>query len=433
MAVWVAIVYMPNSNFTYRPVGTISAWQLFLIAIINLTAIGHSVAQELTWTNDELSAIKSFWLGHLPPAQDASNRYLHNPTAAKLGKRFFEDKRFSADGKVACASCHLREYQFTDPAIRSSGLFATRRHAMTLIGAVYSPFQFWDGRVDSLWAQALAPLESAEEHGTDRTYVAHLVAQHYRQDYEQVFGALPNVDQLPEHAGPVRDESAQENWQSMDVNDQQKVTRIFVNVGKAIAAFEATLLPKVSRFDLLAEHLIENNNFDDYKNEVSAALRLNQNELLGLKLFIGKAQCGRCHLGPLFTNNEFFNTGVPPTPHQAFDAGRLAGAQQVKQSEFSCLSQYSDADPGDCVELTHVRGEGEELVRAFKVPSLRNVAQRPPYMHTGLLTSLSDVLNHYNSAPQPDVPVGHTELQPLNLNHQQLQHIEAFLHTLNEL
>jgi cytochrome c peroxidase len=73
--------------------------------------------------------------------------------------------------------------------------------------------------------------------------------------------------------------------------------------------------------------------------------------------------------------------------------------------------------------------EGHDLERQFKPPSLRNVAQRGPYMHAGQLATLEEVLNHYNTAPE--APTGHSELEPLNLSEEQIAQIIAFLKTLD--
>ena len=69
-----------------------------------------------------------------------------------------------------------------------TALASTNRRTMTLIGTAYSPWFFWDGRKDSQWAQALGPMESPVEHGSNRTYYAHLIDQFYRAEYEAIFG-----------------------------------------------------------------------------------------------------------------------------------------------------------------------------------------------------------------------------------------------------
>jgi len=161
----------------------------------------------------------------------------------------------------------------------------------------------------------------------------------------------------------------------------------------------------------------------------SAAALLSADEIAGLRLFIGAARCIDCHNGPLFTNNDFHNTGVPADPNLPEDTGRALGALQVLADEFNCLSPYSDAEPWQCAELNFLAAEGETLMRQFKPPSLRNVAERAPFMHAGQFETLEQVLRHYNTAPR--APAGHSELEPLGLNETQIAQIIAFLRTLD--
>jgi cytochrome c peroxidase len=152
-------------------------------------------------------------------------------------------------------------------------------------------------------------------------------------------------------------------------------------------------------------------------------------EIAGLKLFIGEAHCMNCHNGPLFTNNDFHNTGVPAVKGLPQDTGRANGAQQILTDEFSCLSTYSDAGPEDCAELRFIISEESELQGQFKPPSLRNVAARGPFMHASQFATLEEVLHHYNTAPQ--APVGQSEIHSLNLDDRQIVQIIAFLRTLD--
>ena len=136
-----------------------------------------------------------------------------------------------------------------------------------------------------------------------------------------------------------------------------------------------------------------------------------------------------CHNGPLFTDDHFHNTGVPlPRTALPVDSGRAVGARQAVAGEFACTSRWSDAGPDDCAELRFAVTEGEELVRAYKTPSLRNVAERAPYMHAGQLATLEDVVVHYDRAPA--APFGHSELKPLRLSSAERRQLVAFLRTL---
>jgi cytochrome c peroxidase len=156
---------------------------------------------------------------------------------------------------------------------------------------------------------------------------------------------------------------------------------------------------------------------------------LTSDEIAGLKLFIGEANCTNCHNGPLFTNNDFHNTGIPAVSSLPEDTGRSLGARQVLADEFNCLSVYSDAQPDQCAELNFLVVDEHQQERQYKPPSLRNVAERGPFMHAGQFATLEDVLNHYNTAPE--APAGHSELEPLNLTEKQLAQIIAFLKTLD--
>jgi cytochrome c peroxidase len=375
------------------------------------------------WNEQELATLKGLWIGSLQPLPpDPSNKYAEDPRAAEFGYQLFFDTRFSSNGKVACGTCHLPDKFFQDGTPLANGVGTTDRRTMTIIGTAYSPWLFWDGRKDSQWAQALGPMESPVEHGGNRTLYAHLIAEHYADEYTALFGPLPDLSHLPRNAGPVADPEAAANWEAMSPEEREAVTRIYVNMGKSIAAYERLLVPGESRFDQYVEALLD----QDY---ASAEQLLSEDEIAGLKLFIGRANCTDCHNGPLFTNNDFHNTGVPAGADLPDDYGRAKGAQQVLADEFNCLSQYSDATESDCSELAYMVSEGHDLERQFKPPSLRGATERGPFMHAGQFLTLEEVLNHYNTAPE--APAGHSELEPLNLSAKQIAQIIAFLKTLD--
>jgi len=374
------------------------------------------------WNEEQQAMLRSLWIGGLSPlAPDPSNRYGDDQAAAILGEKLFFDTRFSGNGEVSCATCHLPELGFQDGTPLAQGIGTTNRRTMPIAGTAYSPWLFWDGRKDSQWAQALGPLENPVEHGGNRTYYAHLIARYYRDEYEAIFGPLPDLSHLPVQAGPVDDAAVRAALEALSPDDREAVTRIYVNVGKAIAAYERQLMPGASRFDAYAEAVIE----EDYER---AATILSTDEVAGLELFIGQASCTQCHNGPLFTNNDFHNTGVPAVATLPEDMGRAQGAQDVLADEFNCLSAYSDAAARQCVELKHLNSDGHNLIRQFKPPSLRNVVEREPYMHAGQFATLEEVLAHYNAAPA--APAGHSELEPLDLSQEEISQLIAFLNTL---
>lgn len=373
------------------------------------------------WSEEELRLIDSLSLDHLPPLPaDPSNRVADDPEAAGLGRALFFDTRLSASGKVACATCHLPDRQFQDGLALARGVGTTNRRTMPIAGAAHSPWLFWDGRKDSLWSQALGPLESPAEHGTDRTAIARLVAEHYRDPYERVFGPLPAPARLPLHAAPGGTAGAAAAWLAMDDVERDQVNRVFANVGKAIAAFERGILPGPGRFDRYASALASG----------GAEGIMSRQEQEGLRLFIGKGGCINCHNGPMLTDSHFHNTGVPAVPGLPEDRGRATGALAVRDDPFNCLGRYSDAAPEDCAELNFMSAGGEELERAYKTPSLRNVAARPPYMHAGQIGTLAEVLDHYDRAPEASE--GHSEIRPLSLAPEEIAALEAFLRSLDE-
>ena len=104
------------------------------------------------------------------------------------------------------------------------------------------------------------------------------------------------------------------------------------------------------------------------------------------------------------------------------------GVRQALAAELACTSKHSDAKPDDCAELRFATTEGEALVRAYKTPSLRGVADRAPYMHAGQIATLTDVIDHYDRAPKS--PMGHSELKPLRLSANERRQIESFLRTM---
>jgi cytochrome c peroxidase len=154
---------------------------------------------------------------------------------------------------------------------------------------------------------------------------------------------------------------------------------------------------------------------------------LSREEIAGLKLFIDDGQCISCHNGPLFTNFEFHNTGVLAVAGQLPPMGRYDGIRLAREDEFNCLSDYSDAQPEECIELRFAKDDNE-LVGAQKTPSLRNITETAPYMHGGQIADLTAVMQHYNDAPTS--MLSHNEAKPLGLRPVQLSQLVAFMQTL---
>lgn len=365
---------------------------VLLMLLLAAPAVAAAADAPVAISPAELRAFRSLWIGNLgPPPDDPSNAYDTDPRAARLGRAIFFDQRFSQNGKLACATCHQPALSFQDGKPTAEGLGKLARRSMTLVGVSHNTWFFWDGRKDSLWSQALAPLENPLELGVSRKDVAALVARHHRADYEAIFGPLPSAD------------------------DDRATTRVFVNVGKAIAAFVRTIQPEPARFDRWVEAL-GGGRLDEARTLLDPA------ETRGARLFVGKARCTNCHAGPLFTNGEFHLTRVPQTVP---DAGRSAGVAAVRTDEFACTSPYSDATPEQCSALRFMDTDTRESLRAFKTPSLRNVAVRAPYMNAGQFATLGDVLRFYRDRSGGLKEMGHGDLSDA-----ELADLTAFLGTL---
>lgn len=383
------------------------------------------------WSAQEAAVISSLRLSQAGPAPaDPSNRQEGSADARELGRALFQDPRLSANGKVSCASCHAADSQFTDTLPRGQGIGIGARRTMPIMGATGSPFLFWDGRKDSLWSQALGPLEDAREQGSNRVAIAKLLASQYKARYEKVFGLMPNLQALPENASPAGSAPERQAWAGMKETERTQVNRIYANVGKAIAAYERTITYGESRFDRYAEAIAS--------GDPTGRHILSAQEVRGLRAFIGQGQCITCHNGPQLTDHAFHNTGVPAGAAVP-DKGRIEGIRKLLRDEFNCLGPYSDAKPAQCTELAYLADEDDALVGSFRTPSLRNVALRPPYMDAGQFMTLEQVIRHYMRAPA--AATGRSEITTrssrtqdrivIRLNESDVQDIAAFLRSLS--
>ena len=192
-------------------------------------------AGAVRWSADDKAVLASLSLKRLPPVPvDPSNAVEQRPAAIELGRRLFNDTRLSRNGAVSCATCHDPAQQFQDSLTVSQGVGTGTRRAMPIVGAGHSPWLFWDGRKDSLWSQALGPLEDAVEHGGNRAHYAHLMQTHYRSDYEAIFRPMPDLSSVPQDAGPTGTPAEQAAWAALDSKAQNDVSRVFADMSKAI-------------------------------------------------------------------------------------------------------------------------------------------------------------------------------------------------------
>ena len=356
------------------------------------------------YTPDELAAIYSHSpLGPLPP--DPTNHVADDTGAAILGQSLFFDARFSANGKVSCASCHQPALAFTDARPVAEGMSVGTRNSPTVLNAAFGQWYFLDGRSDSLWSQALQPFENPKEVGGDRQHIVLAVSRDpvLRPAYERVFGPLPG----------------------------QPVDRVFSNLGKAIEAYERRLRTPPAPFDRYVAAL--------KGGDARGQRILSASAKRGLQLFVGAARCDLCHSGPAFSDGLFHNLGLPVGgAGEALDAGREVGIRGVRTDPFNGVGVFSDAPGKRAVrERLAFLPAPESQAGAFKTPTLREVARTAPYMHDGRFTDLGQVLSFYagetTAAPVAGTKVGQRErtldLVPPLTHAQQLDLIE-FLQTL---
>lgn len=391
---------------------------------------------------DELTAIEQRLvigaLGILPeqPPPSPTNAHADDPRAAALGQKLFFDLRVGVDGKTGCVTCHDPKTGFQDSRDRKSrgpgGV--SKRHALSVINAAFgdgsyegTPWQFWDGRADSLWAQALGPPEDPIEMGGSRTRVALLIYDEYAAEYEEIFGAFP-VELRDSQGEPIAPESARPGtaaWEALPAETQDAITSVYVGFGKALDAYERQIVSTNSRFDDYYRDLVKGN----VDSEI-----LNDEERLGLKLFVGKAQCVLCHSGPNFTTTEFWNIAVgdEDVAPVASDEGRAGGLETVQSSEFNCASQWSDVEDPEQCEVLRLETK-QRYMGAFKTPGLRDVSRTAPYMHSGAFETLEDVIDHYDDGGELDGYAGASEvaIRELELSDEEKAALVAFLKALD--
>ncbi|NOQ67461.1 MAG: hypothetical protein GQ556_09650, partial [Desulfobacterales bacterium] len=228
-------------NYSVKTFGTTIAISCLFVFLFSLYPHSGWTMDKHTWSDQEKATLRSLWIVSLGPAPvDPSNKYSDNPKAAAFGRKLFFEDHFSGNMKVSCATCHREDYSFTDNLPLSHGMDTTPRRSMPLIGVAYNSWFFWDGRTDSLWSQALGPIESKLEHGISRTMSAYIISKYYREEYESLFGPIPEIteDKWPQEARPAQDDPiALKAWVLMNPEQREVVNRIYVNMGKSIAAF----------------------------------------------------------------------------------------------------------------------------------------------------------------------------------------------------
>jgi cytochrome c peroxidase len=355
-----------------------------------------SLSQEIQFSEKEKTAILQHGPWPPPAKRDPSNRVSGDTEAIALGERMFFEPRLSGPGSVLCATCHAPGRAFQDGKPRAFGLAEVDRNTPTVVNVRYGRWYGWDGGHDSLWSQSIRPLLDPKEMAASAAHVAGVVRKLYAREYASVF-----------HEAPRDPET------------------VLVNVGKALAAFQETLVSRRTPFDDFRDAL-ETNDREGMNRYPTVAQR-------GLRIFVGKGSCSTCHFGPAFTNGEFADTGIGffISPGRV-DGGRSEGIKKLKDDAFNLLGKYND-DPSraSATGTRHVEAQHKNFGE-FRVPGLRNVANTAPYMHNGSLATLRDVVKHYSELNEERLHQdGERILKPLRLSPDEVSDLVAFLGTLS--
>jgi cytochrome c peroxidase len=390
---------------TIRVVAMVAVW-VGLIAL----AEAQSVATG-EWTAAEWA--KARRLSPLPlPPPDATNALADDERAAELGHQLFFDPRLSPHG-VSCATCHQPERGMSDGLPVGHTLAPVHRHTMTIVNVAYYRWLTWDGARDSLWHQAVGPLESPKEMGSSRLYVVRAVMQHYGAALQRL-AVLPAGWASMWRQLPTAGQPGEAAFDHLPPEQQVAVNRAFTVVLKCLAAYERKIVSGAAPFDRYVA---------GDKTALSLAARR------GFQHFL-RLSCDTCHNTPLFSDDEFHNLGLPPVPEA--DQGRAAGLLRLQQSPLRGTGPYADGPPVVRAEDYRV---GQALIGTFRTPSLREVAETAPYGHNGSVATLEDWLTHYVevTTKPPAHMVGRLapSLTPVRLTSQERAELIAFLQSLS--
>ena len=296
------------------------------------------------------------------------------PAKVELGKKLFFDRRLSGDGTTSCATCHDPEKGYSDGLEISLNYPTTKnwRNSPTLIGVAFQKQLFHDGRASSLEEQALFPMMSAFEMNQNLDYMEEEIRSvpEYVAEFTEVFG-------------------------DADVTRQR--------IAMAIAAFERTLISQDAPVDR-------------FLNGNSEALSTDARK--GYEIFKGKGKCAECHYGVNLADDRFHALNVQENPEHQQDP-RIAATRRfvAKVSHFEEYRTLAE-DPGRYL-VTKDRKDW----KAFRTPTLREIAGTAPYMHNGIYPTLDEVIEFFNKGGGKD----NTVLKPLHLTTTEKTQLKVFL------
>lgn len=304
-----------------------------------------------------------------------------NPmTLAKwiLGKKLYFEKALSSDNTVSCASCHDPARGYTDQSKFSTGIGGQLggMNAPTVINSAYNFRQFWDGRAESLEAQAQGPVqnpvemtnEKNPEHAWPKAIERIRAKPEYTALFQAAFGTPPTRDAAAK-AIAVYERTVLSGNSIVDRAEMVMRARIDEDGGDPVpiaADFEKVLREAVEKKDT---HALKALNIGQDETSIKQAA---ESLARGRALFFGKARCNACHVGENYTDNQFHNLGVD------FEDGQIPAHAMGRFAQLP---------------LGH---KNEDLIGAFKTPTTRALLTTAPYMHNGSEDSLEKVIDFYD-------------------------------------
>jgi cytochrome c peroxidase len=316
---------------------------------------------------------------------------LQTPEKIALGEKLFFEGRLSADGTVACATCHDPARAFTDGRPVSIGIHgrAGQRNAPTILNALFNKTQFWDGRAQTLEDQAGFPIINPVEMGQptlDAAVAAIAGIEEYKEAFQKTFCRPVN--------GP--------------------------DLVRAIAAYERAL----PSFDSPFDHFIAGN-----RNAIDDAAKH------GWELFNAKARCNKCHAltetqrdVTNFTDNDFHNIGIGIIRHNVVALAAKA-QRDIASGNLEAVDRAAiETDMSVLGRFLITKKEADTA--SFKTPNLRNVQVTGPYFHDGSQQTLWDIIDHYNKGAGLKNPWLDKDIQPLALTEPEIDDLAAFLASL---
>ena len=375
------------------------ATRFLLAAVLALPAWAGQAADKVVFTDAEIKLILSHGPWPMRVPKDPTNRVSGKYEAAELGKNLFFDQRLSGSGTLSCGSCHVPDRNWTDNLRRGVGMVEVERNTPSLMNIASQNWYGWGGASDSLWAQNLRPIVDRRELASSPRQVAQLIRTDEQLScrYRKTFGAAPSAD----------DEA------------------VFVDVGKALAAFVETLVSGHTPFDKFRDALA--------RGETLPEALFSEPAKRGLKIFLGRGGCENCHSGPNFTNGEFFKTGLSKfAPLGKPDPGRDAGIRQVMEYRYNLTSRYNDDATGASDARTRKLVLETGRFGEFKVPSLRNLVLTEPYGRDGEVDTLAQVVKHYSGVDPVRLHARDGKPgKPLNLTQAEQTDLVVFLESLS--